>query len=203
MTDQKIEERPRFLSLLLEELRNDVETRGIIALAPLWLVGFVAVAAWVSGRVPDAFFADAHWDISTAVYAGALAFNGLLLALSWQAFARIQASICSPGFSSFLRRKKLTAGYLFWIDYVQLTQMAAACVSAVGLVSILLDVSWVYFDRVVFALTFGLSFYAVKNAMDAMRLMHDLVWSHAEYDQMQHDAEAANVTRFPQGGRVG
>jgi hypothetical protein len=201
MTETTIEERPRFLSLWLEELRGDLDERGIRALVPWWLLCFSGLSIVLAWQIPVGFFQTAHWDISTAVYAGALAFNGLLLALSWQAFARIQASMCAPGFSSFLKRRKLIGGYLFWIDYVQLSQVAAVCASATGLITILLSTVSLHGDRVIFGLVVGLSVYAVKNALDAMKLMHDLVWLHAEFDQMLQDVESANVTAFPAGGR--
>lgn len=202
MTDPTIEERPRFLSLLLSELREDLDARGIVALVPVWLLASLAVGFGAAWFVPSAFFSDDKWDISTAVYGGFLAFNGLLLALSWQAFARIQSSICAPGFSSFLKRRSLISGYLFWIDYVQYSQVAAVCISAIGLISILFDRLLTMTDRVVLSIVIGLSIYAVKNAMDAIRLMHDVVWLHAEYDQIERDAaNAANVTQFPANGR--
>ncbi len=205
MTDQppKIEKRPRFGSVLLQELREDYDERGVLAIIPVWLIGCVGLSLWTAWLLPAEFFTDSKWDISTAVYAGLLTFNGLLLALSWQAFSRIQASICAPGFSSFLKRKSLMSGYLFWIDYVQYSQVAAVCASGIGLLSILLDRLLLFTDRIIIGLAVGLSIYAIKNALDAMHLMHDVVWLHAEFDEIERlkKIDTGNVTRLSTGGR--
>jgi hypothetical protein len=201
MSEIKIEERPRFVSLLLSELRDDFDNRGAVALVPFWLIGCLVLSYLISSHVPVAFFSDEKWDISTAVYAGFLAFNGLLLALSWQAFARVQSSICAPGFSSFLKSRSLLGGYLFWIDYVQYSQVMSACLSMLGLITILFDDLLILTDQIILSLVFGFSLYAVKNAVDAAHLMHDVVWLHAEYDQMERDLANSNVAKFPNGSR--
>lgn len=190
--------RPKFLSLFLQDLKEEVETRGAVALLPTWplvMFSFGCIAAYF---VPESFFVDDNWDISTAVYGAILTFNGLILALSWQAFSRIQASICTPGFSDFLSRKGLLEGYFFLIDYIQLAQVAAIAAAAAGLISVLVPSLWLVTDKAILALALASSGYAMRQGMGAVTLMHDLVWAHASYDA---EPAPGNVSQFPASGR--
>lgn len=197
-----LERRPRFLSLLLGEIREDVDRDGVRALIPWWMISFAALGAVAAWRTPADFFADWSWSVSVTFYGALLTFNGLLLALSWQAFSRIQSSICSPGFSSFLRQKNLLSGYLFFIDYIHLAQVFAVVASALGLAAILITDLPILVQRVLFGAALGTSAYAVKQAFGAVRLMHDLVWYHAAYDEAAAEA-SGNITPFTAGGRRG
>lgn len=179
-----MEGRPKFLSVFFKSAAYAYERRGVRALVPWWLlIGLVAggSAAW---QMPSSFWQKEQWEVSTTLYTGFLAFDGLLLALGWGAFSRIYGILSTGWFAAFLRRNDLLEDHLFFIDFTHGVLVASAISSGCGLVVILLPFH-TYVDMAIFALTMGSSFWALVKALSAVKLMNDLVWdaAHSEPDQ--------------------
>jgi hypothetical protein len=116
--------RPRFLASYFDSMRDKTKSDGWRAIVPVWLIAGIACGASVAYHIPDDFWTQEKWDASLLLYATMVTINGLLLVLSWSAFSRIHEVILSSlGFSMFLRRAKLLNNYIFYIDYVQVTQL--------------------------------------------------------------------------------
>jgi hypothetical protein len=73
-------------------------------------------------------------DNATVVYAAILTMNGIILALSWGAFAKIYETISAPNFSTFLKEHGALDKFLFFVAYVHLAQLLALIASAGGLI---------------------------------------------------------------------
>lgn len=191
-------ERPKFLPSFFAALSERAEKRTILRglIAPGIMV---AISAGVSYFVPDKFWADAKWDVATAVYTGVLTLNGLILALSWSAFSRIYESISATKFCSFLRKNDLLNKYIVSISFIHGLQLLAVVLSAVGLVSVLIDVKYLILDRLFFsAMLFG-SIYAIYQAASAVSIMNDLLWQKSIFDE--HMENLGNPNVVPMGGR--
>ena len=175
--------RQAFLPSYLEALKGSAERRSWRAVVPIWIVACIVVGAIVSAFVPDLFWSDSKWDVSTTVYAGILTFNGLVLALGWAAFAKIYEIICAPHFSSYLKANGLLNGYIMYVSYIHIVQLCAVVVSAAGLISVLLDVGSIWADRAILALSIACTMYSIKQASAAISGMHDLIWQKATFDE--------------------
>jgi hypothetical protein len=131
------------------------------------------------------FLPESYWekrDLPTLVAATILTLNGIMLALSWSAFAKIYETIGASGFSLFLREKGLLNSYLFFIRYVHLFQMVALIASAIGLVILqIIDIPIIY-QRMAVALVVGATAYAIKQAAGSVTVMRDVVRHRATFD---------------------
>lgn len=179
MTDR----RPSFLSSYLRFASEVIEDKPW-RLFPLWLV-IGAGCGFASARfMPTAFWGDDNWEVSVAVYSGFLAFNGLLLALGWSAFSKIYEIATAGDFAEFLKRNDLLRPHLFFIDHVHLTLVLAALISGTGVVTTLVSLGLVY-DQVILGATIAVSINALAKAMSAIRVMNDLVWERAHYQEQE------------------
>jgi len=194
MTLSEIEPRPKFLSLLLEEMKADYEARGLIALTPFWFMLFVGGGIVVAFRLPGSFWSEANQGTAATVFGAVLTFNGLLLALSWSAFSRIHEVICQPDFSEYLRTKGLLKRYIFFIDWIHSAQVAAAVVTSGALIAIFSDEFLLETQRVFLGCTLGITAYALKQGGGAVSLMHDVIWYHAIFEGQQRSQQGGNVT---------
>lgn len=171
------------------------------AIVPVWLAVGMLIGAVPSYFMPGSFFTEAQWQVSAGLYGAILTVNGLILAISWNAFSRIHDSIISSsGFSSWLRKEKLLNTYLFYIDYVQVTQLIALFASAAALFSILIDLPSELWDRAILAVSLGLSIYAVKYAVNAVTVMHDLVWQKSIFEEQEEAAKSNKLVRLGADG---
>lgn len=176
------DQRPKFLRAFLDEIGKEVDESGWRAIVPYVFVCSVVFSVGVAYLIPDRFWGDDKWDISTAVYAGLLTFNGLVLALGWNAFARIYDVLLRGEFGKYLMKSNLLGSYLLHITYMHAFQIFAALAAAVGLVSVLIDKVPLIVDRAIFAVSLALTIYAIKQAFGAVTAMNDLLWQAAYYE---------------------
>ena len=200
MTDQT--KRPTFVECFLEDLQDQYRSGGMMRLAPLYGLGFLLVGAFVAWMIPDAFWtdswADGHRDVSTAVYAVAVTFNGLLLTMSWGAFSKIHEMIGSHRFCRWLKQHKMLHHYIFVVDFVQLWQLIALLASFGALFSLLLDTIPTLAHRCILAGTLASSAYAIRWAVGAVQIMHDVVWYKALFEEQEEEAAmGGSVLPFP------
>lgn len=196
MTEVINNARPRFLSSFLGEMKEDFEARGLQAVLPLWFSGFIAFGECLSCAMSSALWKSENWGTAATFYGAILTLDAILLAFSWGAFSRIQETICAPGFSVYLRSKGLTQGYIFYIDFIHYAQIAAASVAMLALVLYFVSDIPLIWERIALGASLGLSAYAIKQAMGAVQMMHDIVWYHSIYEQHQ-DQLGSNVSAFP------
>lgn len=180
-----MKKRPSFAVSLASALRADAADRGWRAFFPTFgiLSGVIGVGA--AYFTPIAFWTTAQWDISTAVYGGLLAFNGLLLALGWSAFSRIYEIIANGKVGEVLRKHDLLSEHLAFVDANHATLVASASFSLVGLISVLMTLPLIA-DQAILGLSVGTIVYALIRAMASTKMMSDLVWEQA------HLAETAD-----------
>lgn len=181
------ERRPTFLTSYLDSLSASVEKRGVWAVIPYWLALCVALGAVISFYIPDHFWSEEKLDVSVPVYAAFLTLNGLVLALSWSAFSRVYESLSEPNLLKVLVKHELLNGYVFYLGYVNASQIASVLSSIAGLSILILELSDHNFNRLALTLTIGTSVYAIKQASHAVTVMHDLLWQ-------QSQIEASTVT---------
>lgn len=177
-----MKKRPSFAVSLASALRADAEERGWRAFFPTFGILSAVVGGIAAFFTPLEFWADAKWDISTAVYAGLLAFNGLLLALGWSAFSRIYEIIAGGPVGEVLRKHDLLAEHLAFVDGNHATLIASASFSMVGLVSVLMNLP-IAADHAILALSVGTTAYALIRAMASTKMMSDLVWEQAHLNE--------------------
>src|ERR1700741_3142347 len=120
-----------FVKAWLKDLSEEVDDRWY-RIIPIWFVTFFAIGSAVAYSMPDTFW-NPERDTSTVVYTGILTFNGILLALSWSAFAKIYEMIGAGKFSAFLLENGVLNSYLFVVRYVHAAQMLAMVMSIAAL----------------------------------------------------------------------
>jgi len=141
------------------------------------------VAAGVIAYIlPAEFWSEAKRELSVSVYVGLLTFNGLILALGWTAFGRIYDVLLRGDFGKYLMRNNLLNGYILQITYMHIFQIGAVIVSAAGLIAVLLDEVPLLASRIVIGFALLFTMYAIKQAVDAVTAMNDLVWQSAVYE---------------------
>lgn len=197
---ETIEARPKFLSLLLDDIKEDYEQRGLLAFVPVKALACLGVAMAAAFQMPKSYWGDATHglDVAATVGAAILTFNALVLGLSWSAFSRIQESICARDFSSWLRKQGLLTGYFFLIDWIHGAQVLAAGISGLGLVSILYSSIPLIGHRIILSVILGASAYALLEATAAVRMMQDVIWYRSIFDEERIRSDD-NVTQFRNG----
>jgi hypothetical protein len=189
---------PSFLKSWLQDLSEEID-EGRYKIIPFWILSFVAVGLIVSLYMPKEFWTQRR-DNATVVYAAILTMNGIILALSWGAFAKIYETISAPNFSTFLKEHGALDKFLFFVAYVHLAQLLALIASAGGLIITQFDTIGLFWQRIALATTIGLGSYAVKQAAGSVTVMHDLIRYRTIFDA---DARAnqGNVAGFEPGRR--
>lgn len=174
-------------------LRSDAEHRGFWAYVPYLVLVSAGAGFALAYFTPAEFWTDEHWDVSTAVYAGLLAFNGLLMALGWFAFSKMYEILTGDRLGLVLSKHDLLGVHLAFIEISHLALVAASLSTAVGLVSVLLP--WpVTADRILFGTTIGATIYALIRAVSSVNVVNHLVW---EQSNLPH----ASTSVTPIGGR--
>jgi hypothetical protein len=192
--------RPKFLASYFDAMKERAHAKGWRGIIPVWLIiGFGAGAA-SSVCLPDALWTDtANWQVIVGLYATDVTINGLLLALSWGAFARIhELLVSSSEFAIFLRRAKLFNGYLFYIDWVQGAQLLALLVAGAAMFSSLVPSIPVIAHKMILATSIAFSIYAIRYAVNAVTMMHNLVWQRAVFEE-QEQLHAGKVVGMSRG----
>lgn len=186
-------ERPKFLPSFLDEIKKESERASFLALIPYVFLLSCGVGAVVAYYIPAAFFANDKWDVSTAVYAGLLTFDGLVLVLGWNAFSRMYDVLLRGDLGKYMMKNQLLNPYLVHITFMHIVQISAVLVAALGLVTVIMDVVPLGADRAIFAVTIALTIYSIKQALSAVRAMNDLVWQ-AAFFETHKPKEGTNVT---------
>jgi hypothetical protein len=176
-------ERPKFLPSYLGLLAREARESGWASLVPFGLIACLSIGAVTAYFTPSALWDSANWQVSTALFAGFLTINGLMLALGWTAFGRIYDILFRKDFVAFLVRHDHLNPYLVHINYMHFVQIASVLVSGFGLVFVLFSVS-ILAERIVLAAVVGVTAYAITQAIAAVNAMNDLVWQAASFEQM-------------------
>ena len=191
--------RPGFLASYFDAMKDRARSMGWRALIPYWGIIGTCIGTAIVYFLPGELWTEKqNWQVIVAIYAAMVTINGLLLALSWSAFARVhELLVSSAEFAVFLRRAKLFNGYLFYIDWVQAAQLFALVVSASAMFSSLVQEVGVAWHRVILAVCIAASIYAVRFAVNAVTVMHDLVWQRAifEEQEVQNRGKVVNLGR--------
>jgi hypothetical protein len=187
-------QRPKFLASYFEAMKVGVQTRGVIAIIPVWLlIGFSAGAASAIPLPSELWTDKQNWQVIVAIYAAMLTVNGLLLALSWGAFSRIHEQLVSTSeFAIFLKRTKLFNNYLFYVDWVHIAQLFALLFCAAAMFSSVIIAIPMSVHKAILGISIGFSIYAIRYAVNAVTMMHDLVWQRAVFEEQEH-ANPSNV----------
>jgi hypothetical protein len=193
MTDQL--EPPKFLQSYWKAVGRSIDKRGVWALVPGWLLASAVIGAVPTYYMRAEFWSQEKLDVSLIVYTGVLTLNGLILTLSWNAFAKMYESISASGFASYLMMRGRMDGYTVFIDYVNYAQVAAILCSATALLVLLCHVHVIY-DRIAFAVMLTASLYAIKKASGAVTAMRQLVWQKAIFDDAMARERGENVIPF-------
>lgn len=171
--------RPTIAQSLAASVQIDASQRGFIAFVPYWFAISLVLGSVVAILLPVSFFTDAGWDVSTAVYAGLLAFNGLLMSLGWFAFSRIQEIISGDSIGPMLARHDLLGHHLSFIDLSHLTLIMSCCLSGAGLVSIPFRLP-ILADQALFGATLGFTLYSMYRSYSATNMANDLLWEQSQ-----------------------
>ena len=171
---------PNFIQAWVKDLKDEVDDNWL-RIFPIWIISFLFCGGIVGYYLPDSFWSRDR-DTATIVYTGILTFNGILLALSWSAFAKIYDMIGAGRFSAFLHDNGVLDSYLFLVRYVHASQMAAMVASIVTLLLVQFPDVALEWQRAACVVTLGLSAYGIKEASLAVGVMQDLVRYKAIYD---------------------
>src|SRR5439155_25780180 len=112
-------------------------------LVPVWFVGSLVVGGLLAYRLPDSLWAADVPEIGVVLMGSVLTFNGIVMALSWSAFAKIYEIIGAGAFCAHLRKHHLLNHYLMFVGWCQGAQVAAITCTAYGLLSFWLLIAWV------------------------------------------------------------
>jgi hypothetical protein len=189
---QKPERHP-FLKWWLQDLSESLDD-GWYNIIPSWLLLFLVIGGAVAFLMPDNFWTWRR-DNATVVYAAILTMNGIILALSWGAFAKIYETIGAPRFSAFLKEQGVLEKFLFFVSYVHISQIIALSLSAITLIVTQfedIDLRW---QRFAMGITIGFGIYAIKQAAGSVTVMHDLIRYRAIFDA-DRAANAGTVHRI-------
>lgn len=187
-------ERHPFLKAWLQDISEELDN-GWYNVVPLWLALFLAISATAAFSLPKEFW-TLRRDNSTVLYTGLLTMNGIILALSWSAFAKIYETIGASNFSAFLKENGVLEKFLFFVSFVHLFQLIALLTSAVGLIVTQFDTIALVWQRVMLTAMLGFGAYAIKVAAGSVTVMHDLIGYRAIFDA-DRAAKATNVHRLP------
>jgi len=192
--------RPSFISSYFEILSKEARASHWKAIVPYWLIVSTVIGGVTGYFIPQGFWEDAHWDVSTAVYASFMTFNGLVLALGWNAFSRMYEILFRGDFGSYLARNNLLNPYITHITFINMVQVISVIASGIGLVMVLVENIPILYDRIALSAILALMIYGLKQTIDALTAMNDLVWQ-AAYFELNHpkDGTVGNVAQFKGG----
>jgi hypothetical protein len=174
--------RPAFLPSFLELVKRESEQVGWRAVVPYVLLLLCLGAAISAYLIPDAFWDQDNWPVSTVVYTGILTFNGLIIALGWSAFGRIYDVLLTGEFGAYVAKHNLLNAYLTQITFMHVVQVLAVVASGTAIVTVLITGVPLLLARFVFGIVVALTAYAVRQAINAVSGMNDLVWQAAFYE---------------------
>lgn len=184
-------QRPDAFSIFLDEVKADWQGGGLSRVVP-WLLLLACAAGYAGGRfMPTDLTGSDNWDVTTALYAGVLAFNAITLALTWSAIGKVYETLADPSFSRFLRAGDALNSYLFYISLLHVVQMIAALVSFAALVCSILPVGALA-ARILFGLVIASTLYALRWAAGSVTIVQDVAYHHASFSELS-EQEKANL----------
>jgi hypothetical protein len=178
-------------------LAREARESGWSSLVPFGLITCLAVGGVAAYAMPTDFWSVPNWQVATAVYAGILTINGLMLALGWTAFGRVYDVLFRRDLVAFLSKHDHLNPYLVHINYMHFSQIVSVLISGFGLLFTLFPVP-VLAERFVLAAVVGTTVYGITQAVAAVTTMNDLIWQAAYLEQMKVAKDAAPnvVTAF-------
>jgi len=176
--------KPSYASTLAKALAISADRHGMRAYVPTYVLLSIGVGGFTSWFVPQAFWVDSNWGASVAAFVGVLTFNGILLAVGWNAFSRIYEALGSKSFSSFLRKHNLLDLHLMFIETVHYSLTLSAGFSLFALLALLVQLP-LWIDQSIFAFVIATTLYSIIQAMRAIGMMNALTWelAHTESDE--------------------
>ena len=163
-------------------------------IAAVLSVGFASAS-----YIPLEFWMDSKWVVSTAVFGGLLAFNGLLMVLGWFAIAKIYEILSNDSLGKMLTTHGLLGLHLSFIDIIHLVLICASLLSVLGLIATLAGLPIVV-DRLLFGGGLGLTLYGLSCAFSATRMMNDLIWEQANIGREPPKLETVGGNGKPKSG---
>src|SRR5438309_452645 len=115
--------RPTLLKGLLESWQLSVSQQRSRDLIPVWIFGSLVVGGLIAYRLPDELWGDKGRELGVVLMGAVLTFNGIVMALSWSAFAKIYEIIGAGAFCAHLRKHKLLNHYLTFVGWCQGAQL--------------------------------------------------------------------------------
>lgn len=182
--DQHPLRRPSFLEAWLGDLQEDLRRYGKLKLVP-WFLILCIVFGLVATLLVSADYFWSKPELSAVFFTATITINGLLLALSWGSFAKIYELASEPKLAAFLRKHDLLRSYIFHVDFIHTTQVAAVAWSGIALVLSVADhlphamggaALLLALQKISLAGVVGSTVYALRYAIGAVRIMQDLVW---------------------------
>ena len=171
--------RPSLAVAMAVVLRSKVERMGWLGYIPYVFGACLALGFAGAVFVPADFWSNDRWDISTAVFAGLLAFNGLLMAMGWFAFSKIYEIISGEAVGKVLTKHDLLGLHLAFIDISHLVLIASSALSVLGLVTVLTGLPPLA-DQGILGACLGFTLYGMVRAFSATNMMNELVWEQAQ-----------------------
>lgn len=192
--------RPTLAVALATSLRAGAEHRGLWAYVPVVFIACLIAGFAAVQFVPVVFWDDRNWGVSTAVFAGLLAFNGLLMSLGWFAFSKIYEILANDRLGQMLTKNQLLGVHLAFIDVSHIVLIIASVLSGVGLVAVLADLP-VWVDTTILGACIGFTLYGMARAFSATRMVNDLVWEQAHLDRNGPKLQSVEGSTEPQRHR--
>ena len=173
--------RPSLAVSLAISLKSGAESRSFFAFVPLVLAVCLLAGTVSTIFIPSEFWSDTKWAVSTAVFSGLLAFNGMLMSLGWFAFSKIYEILANDRLGQMLTRNDLLGLHLAFIDVSHAVLICASVLSVAGLVAVLVDAP-LRIDKIILVLCLGFTLYGMARAFSATKMMNDLIWEQAHLD---------------------
>ena len=191
--------RPTLSVSIATALISSAESKGFLAYVPFVFGACLAVGFASAEYIPVGFWLDSRWDVSTAVFGGLLAFNGLLMSLGWFAFSKIYEIIANDSLGKMLTKHGLLGVHLAFIDISHLVLICASLLSVLGLVATLTGMP-ILVDRLLFGGCLGFTLYGLARAFSATKMMNDLIWEQANLSRNPPKLETVGGNEKPKTG---
>jgi hypothetical protein len=172
--------KPSFLQSLLDSWQLSLSAKRAYDLIPYWIAISSCLGFLAARKLPDSLWTEKA-DTLVVLMGSLLAFNGIVTALSWSAFAKIYEIIGAGAFCAHLRRYKLLNQYLHFVGWCQGAQVVAISCTGFALFSFWLFQPWA--GRIVVGAAVAASTYAVRQGVATSTAMQDLIWRKAEFDE--------------------
>lgn len=158
---------------------QDIEDKNFCAFIPWAFVVCISLGFYVSG-----FFCYATDKNNLLIlFSALLAAQGILLGMSVNAIQHIIENVSTPGFSSFLREKKILYVYMFFIHVFQSVGVVALAMFVATCILIIVDATSLIL-YIATSLSIGFFVYSLKQTLDTSILLRDLVYYRSIFDEL-------------------